>query len=91
VPHHKQPSAWSRIAGYTKGKVWINKKVPKKLRKRLLTHEKTEVKLRKQGYTYKQAHKRALKAEHKGMTKRQIFKYEGKLGAIARWHPTRKR
>jgi hypothetical protein len=60
------------------------------VRRRLLIHEKTEIKLRKQGLPYKKAHKLATKAEHKGLTRRQIFIYEGKLGSIARWHPRRR-
>ena len=86
----KKPSATSRIAGYKNGKIWINKKVPKALRKRLYRHEKTELKLRYKGLSYKQAHKHALKAEHKGMTRKQIAKYEGKLGAISRWYPVKR-
>jgi len=86
----------SKIAGYGKrGRTWINPKVPRRfkgidVRRRLLIHEKTEIKLRKQGLPYKKAHKLATKAEHKGLTKRQIFIYEGKLGSIARWHPHRR-
>lgn len=59
------------------------------MRKRLLIHEKVERKLRQKGLTYKEAHKAALKAEHKGLTKKQIRIYEGKLGAIARHYPRR--
>jgi hypothetical protein len=86
----------SRLAGYNKrGRVWINPKIPKRfkginLRKRLKAHEITERRLRKRGLSYKKAHKEALKVEHKGLTKKQIRIYEGKLGSIARWHPKRK-
>jgi hypothetical protein len=86
----------SRIAGYGKRwRIWINPKVPRKfkginMRQRLKIHEKTEIKLRKQGLPYKKAHKLATKVEHKGLTRKQIRIYEGKLGAIARWHPKRK-
>ena len=86
----------SKIAGYGKrGRIWINPKVARRfrgidVRRRLLIHEKTEIKLRKQGLPYKKAHKLATKAEHKGLTRRQIFIYEGKLGSIARWHPRRR-
>ena len=88
----KKYSAFSRVAGYKNNRIWISKNVKCPLmRKRLYTHEKTELQLRKKGYSYKQAHRKALKAEHRGMNKRQIFKYEGKLGAISRWYPARKR
>lgn len=85
----------SRLAGYgKKGRIWVNPKVPKKfrginVRKRLISHEKAEIKFRKAGLSYRKAHKRALKVEHKGLSKRQIWVYEGKLGSIARWHPRR--
>jgi len=78
----------SRLAGYGKrGRIWVNPNVPKQFRARLIRHETVERQLRKQGMTYKQAHKKALEAEHKGLTRKQIACYEGKLGAIARWKP----
>jgi len=87
----------SRLAGYGKrGKIWVNPHVPTTfkgitMKIRLLRHEKVERKLRlKQGLTYREAHKKALKKEHKGLTKHQIQVYEGKNGAIARWKPQKK-
>jgi hypothetical protein len=75
----------SRLAGYNeRGEIWINKRVPRRLRRRLRTHEEVEIGFRNQGMTYKQAHRLALKAEHKGLTRRQIAVYEGELGGIAR-------
>jgi hypothetical protein len=88
---------YSKIAGYgKKGRIWVNPNVPWKfkgvdVRRRLLRHEKTEIKLRKEGLPYKLAHKLATKHEHKGLTRKQISIYEGKLGSIARWHPRKRR
>lgn len=88
--------ATSAIAGYNKrGQIWINRKVPKyykgiNVKARLLKHEKVERELRKKGIPYKHAHKVALREEHKGLTRRQIAKYEGLLGAIARHYPKRR-
>lgn len=85
--------ASSVLAGYGKrGRIWVNPKVPKRyrginMRDRLYRHEKVERELRRKGLPYKVAHKLALKAEHEGLTRKQIAIYEGKLGAIARHHP----
>ena len=73
------------------GKIWINPAVPRCCRRRLRTHEKTEIKHRREGDSYIKAHNKALVVEHKGMTQRQISKYEGHLGAVARWHPAHHR
>jgi hypothetical protein len=82
----------SRLAGYGKrGPIYVNPNVPVKYRgidmkRRLLRHEVVERRLRqKLGLSYREAHRLALKAEHEGLTKRQICIYEGKLGSIARW------
>ena len=78
----------SRLAGYDKhGKIWINPNVPRSMRSRLRTHETVEYTLRQQGMTYRSAHRKALEAEHKGLTRKGIARYEGKLGAIARYKP----
>jgi hypothetical protein len=81
----------SRLAGYGKrGKIWVNPNVPTSYRgidmkRRLVRHETVERKLRlRQGLSYGEAHKEALKAEHKGLTPHQRQVYEGKLGSIAR-------
>jgi len=81
----------SRLAGYNKsGCVWINPNVPHNMRSRLRTHESVEFALRQQGKSYREAHRQALKAEHKGMSRCEIAHYEGKLGAIARHKPVRR-
>jgi hypothetical protein len=84
----------SKLAGYgARGPIRVNPAVPKKhkgidVRKRLVTHEKVERKLRlRDGLTYLQAHARALVEEHRGLTKRQVQVYEGILGAVARHYP----
>ena len=73
------------LGGYTaRGKVWVNKAVPKRFRKRVRAHEEHELKLRKKGWSYKAAHKSALKVEHRGLSKKGIARYEGHMGAIVR-------
>ena len=88
----------SRLAGYgRRGKIRINKHVPHtfkgiRMKARLIRHEKVERRLRcEEGLTYAQAHQVALIEEHKGLTQKQIAVYEGKLGAIARHHPYKRR
>ena len=79
------------MAGYgRRGPIRVNPHVPRsfrgiKVRSRLLRHEKVERKLRRSGMSYRRAHRRALKSEHRGLSKRQVSMYEGKLGSIARW------
>lgn len=90
----------SRLATHTGGRIRVNRHVPVKpvkigksrisLRARLRRHERVEKKRMDAGLHYKKAHKMALKAEHKGLTKKQIQQYEGKLGSIARWKPPRR-
>jgi len=84
----------SRLAGYGKrGPIRVNPHVPKtfrgiKVRSRLVRHEKVERKLRRSGMSYRRAHRKALKSEHRGLSKKQIATYEGKLGSVARWKPS---
>jgi len=83
----------SRLAGYgRRGPIRLNPNVPKtfrkiKVRSRLMRHEKVERKLRRSGMSYRKAHRRALKSEHKGLTRKQVAIYEGKLGSVAHWTP----
>lgn len=77
------------IAGYGKrGPVRVSNKVPKtykgmRMRDRLRTHERVERKLRlEKGLSYPAAHRRALKVEHKGLTRKQIGIYEGKIWSV---------
>ena len=73
-----------RLACFKKDHIVINKRVPKKYRARLKRHMRVYRELRKNGYSRTVAIKRARRAEHRGMTKAEIFKYEGELGSIAR-------
>jgi hypothetical protein len=41
---------------------------------------------RLKGASVSAAIEKALEAEHKGLTRQGILRYEGKLGAAARWH-----
>jgi len=41
--------------------------------------------LRKEGVSRSKAIGEARKAEHRGMTKKQVQRYEGELGALARY------
>jgi hypothetical protein len=79
----------SSIAGYGKrGPVRVSNKVPTsykgmRMKDRLKRHEKTERKLRlENGLSYPAAHRRALRAEHKGLSRKQIHLYEGKIRSI---------
>lgn len=84
----KVRSPRSRLAGYSpNGHIWINPHVPHEMCQRLRRHEQVEYHLREGGMSQHHAHMKALIQEHKGMSHHQIAKYEGKLGAIARWHP----
>jgi hypothetical protein len=86
MPKKSSLSAKSRLAGYHHGKIWVSPLIKRKAdRKRVLIHEKTELKDREMtGDSYTKAHNKALKAEMKGMTKHQKEVYSGRLGAIAR-------
>jgi hypothetical protein len=83
----------SKLAGYGKrGPIRINPHVPEtfrgmKMRKRLKTHEQVERRLRREGLTYRKAHREALRKEHEGLSSESVSQYEGKLGSIARHKP----
>ena len=83
----KVTSPGSRLATYSpNGHIWINAEIPRGMRGRVRKHEQTEYRLRKEGMSQHEAHAKALKAEHKGMTRHQVAVYEGTLGAIAKNH-----
>ena len=91
----------STLAGFRKnGRLWVNKHIPESLtigkkrinpRAKLRKHERAEHTRMKKGVPYREAHQIALKDEHRGMTQHQIFVYEGHNGAVARWHPERRK
>lgn len=80
----------SKIATHgARGGIYISSRVPESWRgidvkARLRRHERVEYHLMQQGLSYKEAHKKALKQEHKGLTKKQVQAYEGKIGSLAR-------
>lgn len=82
-PHSRVATRGSR------GGIYIHPKVPRSfkgitVRSRLVAHERTEYKLMQKGMSYRQAHAKALKVEHRGLSKKEIAVYEGKVGSIAR-------
>lgn len=75
----------SRTAGYHRnGKVWMNKKIPRGERGRVREHERYEREQRCHGDSYKVAHKKALKREHRGLSRHGVARHEGRVGAAVR-------
>ena len=74
-----------RLAKIKKGRVWVNPKLKGDARKRVTQHMKVFKQYRKKGCSRHEAILAARKAEHKGLSKHEIHKYEGKLGALARY------
>lgn len=77
-----------KLAGF-KGKgdskhAWVNPKIRGETRERLMRHQKTFLRERAKGASRTEAIQKARRAEHMGLTKKQIQRYEGKLGALAR-------
>jgi len=74
-----------RLAKIKKGRIWLNPKLKGDKRRRVLRHMQVFKKLRKEGVSRSKAIGEARKAEHRGMTKKQVWRYEGELGALARY------
>ena len=74
-----------RLAKIKKGRIWLNPKLKGDKRRRVLRHMQVFKKLRKEGVSRSKAIGEARKAEHRGMTKKQVQRYEGELGALARY------
>jgi len=74
-----------RLAKIKKGRIWLNPKLKGDKRRRVLRHMEVFKNLRKEGVSRTKAISEARKAEHKGMTKKQVQRYEGELGALARY------
>ena len=72
-------------------KVWVNSKIKGDMKRRIIRHQETLLKELNNGKSYSEALRLARKAEHDGMTKHQIHVFEGKVGAIARWHGKKKK
>jgi hypothetical protein len=62
----------------------VSKRIPKSERRRVREHETYERKCRCQGGSYKTCHKKALKKEHQGLSRRGVSRHEGKVGAAVR-------
>jgi len=77
-----------RLAKIKKGRIWLNPKLKGDKRRRVLRHMQVFKNLRKEGVSRSKAIGEARKAEHRGMTKRQVWRYEGELGALARYFET---
>ncbi|MCJ7424713.1 hypothetical protein MUP01_10675 [Candidatus Bathyarchaeota archaeon] len=74
-----------RLAKIRKGRIWLNPKLKGEKKRRVQLHMKVFRQLRKEGVSRSKAISEARKAEHRGMTKRQVQRYEGELGALARY------
>jgi hypothetical protein len=74
-----------RLAKIRKGRIWLNPKLKGEKKRRVQRHMKVFRQLRKEGVSRSKAISEARRAEHKGMTKRQVQRYEGELGALARY------
>jgi uncharacterized protein YdaU (DUF1376 family) len=86
--HVRSPK--SRAAGYSRsGKTWVNKRIPRSERKRVREHETYERRQRCKGDSYKKAHRKALKREHRGLSRQGVSKHEGRVGAAVRGQPRR--
>jgi hypothetical protein len=80
------------LAGFTStGKPWVNQAVKTEISKdafnRVMRHQRVfmrKITDTKNPLSWTAARKVALKAEHKGMTKKQVARYEGRLGALER-------
>jgi hypothetical protein len=73
------------LATIKKGRIWLNPKLKGEKKRRVQRHMKVFKQLRKEGVSRSKAISQARKAEHKGMTKGQVQRYEGELGALARY------
>lgn len=65
--------------GYTKNHIWVNPDIKGADRKRVTKHEKLELKFRKEGMSYHQAHNKATILELKGMTEKEKARYRYRL------------
>ena len=63
----------------------ISSRVPKKYRARLHRHMRVFKEARKRGVSRSGAIRLARISEHRGMTRKQVQRYEGELGALARY------
>lgn len=73
------------------GKIRLDPALKGPNRQRVKKHMKVYLKRRRAGDSFTAAVKAARKAEHRGLSKKQIQVYEGRLGALARWHSNENR
>jgi phage I-like protein len=73
------------------GRIRINPMIKGETRERILRHEKEFLRRRRSGWSFTRSVMEARKVEHRGMTKHQIKVYEGRIGAMTRWHLKRLR
>lgn len=83
-PHYHSPL----LAGFNKnGKPWVNSVIKQQLGantyNRIMRHQRAFYRAMKEGKSWTEARRIALKAEHKGMTKLEREEYEGRIGALA--------
>jgi len=74
-----------RLAAIKKGRIWLNPKLKGDKRRRVLRHMQVFKNLRNEGVSRSKAICEARRAEHRGMTRKQVLRYEGELGALARY------
>jgi hypothetical protein len=68
-----------------RGRVYVHPSIKDKAtRRRLIRHEKTFLRERAKGKSRTEAIRKALISEHRGLSKAQVRKYEGRLGAQQR-------
>jgi len=68
-----------------KGKPHIHRTVKGRDRRRIEVHDRTYVKARREGYSRTKALGMARKEEYRGMSKKQIRSYNGRIGAKQRY------
>lgn len=76
-----------KLAGYKHGRPYVAKRVKKEYPEavpKLMRHQKRFKQCRSNGMSRSASLREARKTEHRGMSKREIRRYEGRLGAIAR-------
>lgn len=67
------------------GKIHLSRSLKGRYRQRVRLHEETYLARRLAGDSYTEARRLANKRERGKMTKKEWLRYNGKLGAIARW------
>ena len=66
------------------GSIYVNPHIKGEARTRVKRHMRVFKKAKQEGCSRNEAIRKARKAEHRHMTKHEVFVYEGRLSAIAR-------